>query len=79
MGRLVPKTVVYFNKEAANFGFDKVGRSMSHHGTKMFLEKHVGSFDDDRPSAIDAIYSADMVTNMHGEVDKKQKKKALNR
>ena len=61
MGKFVPKTVVYFNREAANFGFDKVARSMSYHGTKMFLENNVDSFDDDRPSAIDAIYSADMV------------------
>ena len=74
MGKFVPKTVVYFNREAANFGFDKVARSMSYHGTKMFLENNVDSFDDDRPSAIDAIYSADMVNKMHGEVDKKEKR-----
>ena len=73
-GKFVPKTVVYFNREAANFGFDKVARSMSYHGTKMFLENNVDSFDDDRPSAIDAIYSADMVNKMHGEVDKKEKR-----
>ena len=48
---------------------------MSYHGTKMFIQNNVDSFDDDRPSAIDAIYCVDMVDKMHGEVDKKEKKK----
>ena len=75
MGKFVPKTVVYFNRQSANLGFDKVGRSMSYHGTKMFLDNKIDSFDDDRPSAIDAIYSADMVNKMHGEVNKKHNRR----
>jgi len=75
MGKFVPKTVVYFNRQSANLGFDKVGRSMSYHGTKMFLDNKIDSFDDDRPSAIVAIYSADMVDKMHGEVSKKHSRR----
>ena len=68
MGKFVPKTVLYYNRAAANLGFDKVARSMSFHGTKMFLEHEIDAFDEDRPTAIDAIYSQTMVTKMHGEI-----------
>ena len=69
MGKFVPKTVIYYNRAAANLGFDKVARSMSFHGTKMFLEHDIDPFDEDRPSAIDAIYSRTMVTKMYGEIN----------
>ena len=68
MGKFVPKTVLYYNRAAANLGFDKVARSMSFHGTKMFLEHEIDAFDEDRPTAIDAIYSQTMVNKMHGEI-----------